>query len=448
MESFPQKKSLREYLNSSKDIPLNKLRHLSSADTASLLLKLNKEKSDILFQKLLQTNLAVSTLSEMKEPHLKNFLRSLTKNHLIALFSEGPIDDLVYIIHFAPEKEQILKEIPPKQSIRLKKFMAYPEDSSGRIMQDDYFSVPLDFTTEQTIESLREYSKQKFIHYIYCTDQNKTLLGILSIRELVIAAPDTKIKDIINQNVITISPKTTPKEAAEIVSHHNYIAIPVVDNDKKMLGLITVDDVLDIISEQATAKIYAMAGLPEDDHIYTNPFVTIRHRLPWLIINLFFAVLASSIISLFEQTMSRLIILATLKNIVAGIGGNTAIQTLTVTTRGLDTGDFNFTTVTKALLKEVFVGLIMGIFMGLGASIITYFWKGSILVSIVIFIAMMINSLVAVLAGFLIPLFMRKLKKDPAVSSGVLVTIITDIFGFFIFLSTASLGLKFIGENL
>ncbi len=448
MEILSQKKSIREYLNFSKEIPANTLRHLSSADAASLLLNLDKTKSDALFQALLKANLAVSTLSEMKEPHLKKFLRNLTKDHLIALFSEGPIDDLIYIISFVPKKEQLLKEIPLKQSARLKKLMAYPKNSSGRIMQDDYFSTPLDFTVEQTIESLREYSRYKFIHYIYCVDQNKTLLGVLSIRQLAIAAPSTKIEDITNQNVVAISPKTSTKEAAEIVSHHNYIAIPVVDNKKKILGLVTVDDILDIISEQATAKIYAMAGLPEDDHIYTNPFTTIRNRLPWLVINLFFAVLASSIISLFEQTMSRLIILATLKNIVAGIGGNTAIQTLTVTTRGLDTGDFHFTTITKALLKELFVGLVMGLFIGIGAAVITYFWKGSLLVSIVIFIAMMVNSLVAVLAGFLIPIFMRKIKKDPAVSSGVLVTIITDIFGFFIFLSTASLGLKLIGENL
>ena len=146
--------------------------------------------------------------------------------------------------------------------------------------------------------------------------------------------------------------------------------------------------------------------------------------------------------------MSRLIILAALKNIVAGIGGNTAIQTLTVTTRGLDTGDFHFTTFSKALLKEVVSGLIMGCVLGLGAGLITYFWKNSLLVACIIFFAMVINSLVAVLSGFIIPIFMRQMKKDPAVSSGVIVTVITDIFGFLIFLGLASAGLKFFGESL
>ena len=426
----------------------DQLRKLSHADLASLLIDLSKDQSHMLFEKLLAIDLAASTLSEMKEPHLIDFLKNLTKAHLTQLFSGGPIDDLIYIIEYVPHKEKLLESIPVKQNIKIKKFMAYPENSSGRIMEDDYFSVPLNFTAEQTIDSLREYSRDKFVHYIYCLDETKTLLGVSSIRQLTISAPKTQMKEIMNQNVISINPTVKTKEAAEIVSHHNYIAIPVIDENKKMLGVVTVDDVLDIIEEQAAAKIYAMAGLPEDDHIYTNVFSTIQHRFPWLVINLFFALLASSIISLFEQTMSRLIILATLKNIVAGIGGNTAIQTLTVTTRGLDTGDFHFTTIPKALIKEISVGLIMGVLMGLGAGVLTYFWKKSFLVSVVIFIAMLINSIVAVLAGFLIPIFMRKLNKDPAVSSGVLVTIITDIFGFFIFLGIASLGLKFLGENL
>lgn len=425
-----------------------KLRHLSSADAANLLLESSPQKSDELFQDLLEANLAASALSEMQDLHLKKFLRKLTKEEIIKVFSQGSMDDLVYIIGFIDKKERLIQQIPIRQSNLLKKFMAYPKQSTGRIMQDDYFSISLEATAEQTIEALREYSRNKFVHYIYCLAADQKLLGVASIRQLVISAPSTKMVELINKNIVTVKPAMLATTASQIVSRYNYIAIPVVDDKNKMLGLVTVDDILDIVSGQATAQIYAMAGLPEDDRIYTNPFKTIKNRLPWLIVNLFFAAVASGIISLFEQTMSRLIILATLKNIVAGIGGNTAIQTLTVTTRGLETGDFNFTTFTKALLKELFVGAVMGVFMGLGAALITYFWKGSFLVAIVIFISMFINSIVAVLAGYTIPLFMRKIKKDPAVSSGVLVTITTDIFGFFIFLSIASLGLRLIGENL
>ena len=220
-------------------------------------------------------------------------------------------------------------------------------------------------------QKLREYSREKFVHYIYAIDESHTLLGVLSIRQLAISSPKTKIKDIINKNIVSVQPWQSDNEAASIVSRHNFIAVPVTDENNKILGLITVDDVLDIIEEEARTKIYAMAGLPEDDRIYTKTKRTIKNRLPWLILNLVFTFLASSIISLFEQTMSRLIILATLKNIVAGIGGNTAIQTLTVTARGLDTGDFHFTTFSKALVKEIISGLTMGCTLGLGAALIT-----------------------------------------------------------------------------
>ena len=443
-----EKHSIKKLLEKSQKIPLKTLRHISSADTASLLSELDDNKSEKLFQLLLETKLAVSVLSEMKEPELKNFLQNLSEGILVKLFSEGSMDDLVYLIDFTPHPNELLEKLPTKQKITLKKFMAYPKDSAGRIMQDDYFSLPLEFSVEQGVEKLREYSREKFVHYIYAIDERQTLLGVLSIRELAISSPKTKIKDIINKQIVSVHPWQFSHFAADIVSKHNFIAIPVTDKNNKILGLITVDDVLDIMEEEATAKIYAMAGLPEDDRIYTKSSKTIKNRLPWLAVNLIFAILASSIISLFEQTMSRLIILATLKNIVAGIGGNTAIQTLTVTARGLDTGDFHFTTFSKALVKETLSGLTTGCALGLGAGLITYFWKNSPLVAGIIFFAMVLNSLVAVWAGLITPILIRKMKKDPAVSSGVIVTVITDIFGFFIFLSMASAGLKFFGESL
>ena len=240
----------------------------------------------------------------MKEPKLKSFLTNLSRETLIKLFSEGQMDDLIYLIDFVPHSNKLLEQLPLHQKVALKKFMAYPQDSAGRIMQDDYFSLSPEASGEEGIVKLREYSMEKFVHYIYITDENCVLLGVLSIRGLAISSEKTKIKDIINKDIVSVRPWQSSKEAADIVSHHNFIAIPVTDENKKILGLITVDDVLDIIEESATAKIYAMAGLPEDDRIYTKSSATIRNRLPWLALNLMLAVLESSIISLFEQTMS------------------------------------------------------------------------------------------------------------------------------------------------
>jgi len=449
MEKRPSKAPLLELLNNPAALSLKNLRHISHIDMADFLSKPDHSSDHPkLLKALLKYKLAVPTLSEMPADSLKAFLKSQEEEILIQIFSEGAMDDLIYLLELTKNPDQILEKLPSRRKNQLKKFMAYPKDSSGRIMQDDYFSLPLTATVEEGIEKLREYSREKFVHYIYVLDETKILKGVLSIRELAIADSKTPVQKVMNENVIVGSPYKTATEVAQLVSRHNFIALPIVDHQKKLLGLITVDDVLDIIEEEAEAQIYAMAGLKEEDRIYTKPATTVKNRLPWLGLNLVFALLASFIISLFEQSMSRLIILATLKNIVAGIGGNTAIQTLTVTTRGLDTGDFRLTSFAKAFQKESLSGFVTGSLLGLAAGLMAFFWKGSVLVACIIALAMLLNSMVAVWSGLLIPIWLRKHKKDPAVGSGVLVTVITDIFGFFIFLSMASLALKFFGESL
>ena len=438
---------LKAFLRDKKEIPLKILRHASSVDVASLLLNLEKKEASFLFRNLLSHRLAASVLSEIPEPSLKEFLQGLDENSLISLFLEGPMDDLLFLIDFVEDKKALLEKLPHQRRLTFKKFMNYPENSTGRIMQDDFFSVDKEFTATEAIKKLRQYSREKFVHYVYAVDEKK-LVGVLSIRQLAISDPLLKIKEVMNKNPTILSPYDPEIKASEMISHHNLIAIPVLDKDKKILGLITVDDVLDLIEEEADAKIYAMAGLPEDDRIYSKFYHTVKNRLPWLSLNLVLAFIASYIISLFEQTLSRLIILATLKNVVAGIGGNTGIQALTVTTRGLDTGDFKHTNFSRAFLKETFSGFITGLFLGVAAGLTTYLWKKSLLVAIIIVISMVANSLVAVWAGFLVPIFLRKMRKDPAVGSGAIVTVITDMFGFFVFLGLASLGLAYFGESL
>ena len=443
------KPNLLELLKKPEALSLRKLRHISHVDMADFLSHPeNVSYHSSLFEILLKYKLAVPTLSEMQADSLKLFLQNQKEETLVSLFSEGAMDDLIYLLEMTEKADKILEKLPFQQKKQLEKFMAYPKDSSGRIMQDDYFSLPLNATVGEGIEKLREYSREKFVHYIYVLDDLKTLKGVLSIRQLAIADPKISIQHIMNENMITSSPHKPATETAQLVSRHNFIALPVVDQKKRLLGLITVDDVLDIIEESAEAQIYAMAGLQEEDRVYTKSSKTIKNRLPWLALNLVFAVFASFIISLFEESMSRLIILATLKNIVAGIGGNTAIQTLTVTTRGLDTGDFQLTSFAKAFRKETISGLVMGAVLGLLVAVLVFLWKGSLLVACILALAMLLNSLMAVWSGLLIPIWLKKNKKDPAVGAGVLVTVITDIFGFFIFLGMASLALQFFGETL
>ena len=419
------------------------------ADLASLMVSLGKNYSLRVLDILLASGRATEVLVEMPESALKDLFSNMSEQRILAVFHAGKAEDIVYFLDFFEEEEarDLLKQISRIQQNQVQQFLKYPEDTAGRAMQLLVFSVPMDFTVGQTIELLRKRAKSEPIYYVYCTNKQQQLVGVVSMRQIAVAEESVRLENLISTSVVSVKTESSLQEVAQTVAHCDFLAIPVVNKNNEMLGLITKDEVIDIIQEQATSDLYARAGLEEGDRVFTPAWVSIKYRIPWMFLNLLMAVFASSVVSVFEQTMSRLIILASLKNIVTGIGGNTAIQTLTVITRGIAIGDFRFVSIRKALVKEVIVGAVLGIVTGIGAGVITYFWKKSFMVSLVIFIAMFLNALVAVLAGVCIPLLLNRLNRDPAVGSGVLITTLTDIFGFFAFLGIASLGLKLIGEN-
>jgi len=370
----------------------------------------------------------------------------LASEHLRLIVAYSSDEDSAYFLSLMDygDRNHLLEQMEPPKKARVQLFLDYPEGSAGRIMETQLFSLKANLTASQGIEELRSAAQNESIYYIYCTNEDNQLIGVVSLRGLATAPAEKLISEIIKRDIVSVSPETPADEVARLVSHYDFIAIPVIGDNNILLGIVTVDDVLDIIQQEATADIYARAGLQQDDRVYTSAGVSIRNRIPWMFLNLILAAAASSVISLFEETMSQLIILASLKNIVAGMGGNTAIQTLTVVTRGLATGDFRFATATKVILKECIVGVTIGLLTGLSAGVLTYFWKGSMLVSVVIVISLLLNSMVAALAGATIPMLLKRLKWDPAVGSGVLVTMITDIFGFCSFLGIATLALYFI----
>ncbi|MCH2534701.1 MAG: magnesium transporter [Bdellovibrionales bacterium] len=424
------------------------LNKLEPMDLASLLGQLNVRERRLLLEALLTIDKAAQTLWEVPDSQLPVFMKALSDQKLTELFISANDEHVAYFLSAMPEPEQerFLAELGSEKSSKVKQLLSYPEDSAGRLMESDIFTVLTDYTAKEGLEALRKAAQEQSIYYIYCVDKEQRLEGVLALRDLATAPQDTKLKDLIKKDVITVHPEASTEEAARIVAHYDFIAIPVVNKDKTLLGVITVDDVVDIIQEQATANIYAQVGLQEDDRVYSENFFKIKNRIPWMVLNLFLAAVASSVVSLFEGTMSELIILASLKNIVSGMGGNTAIQSLTVVTRGIATGDFSFITKAKTILKETLVGSSIGLVMGVLAGVLTYVWKGNLMVSIIICISMIINSLVASSMGAIVPIALDKLKKDPAAGSGVIVTTFMDIFSFFTFLGIASLGLKFIAH--
>lgn len=429
---------------------LSILSRVEPADLAGLFASLNERESRLLVDALMTIDKASETLLEIPEPQLGRLLPSLESDVRFSLMVYADEEDTAYFLRVLDEdeRESILSRMETPKRSRIRQFLEYPKDSAGRMMQTQVFSLPSHFTAAEGLEFLRTKAQEQSIYYIYCVNEDQQLIGVISLRALATAPSNTPLTDLLKRDLVTARPETPADEVARTVAHYDFVAIPVVDESRRLLGIITVDDVVDIIQEQATANIYAQAGLQESDRIYSAASSSIKNRLPWMFLNLIMAAIASAVISLFEETMSQLIILASLNNIVAGVGGNTAIQSLTVVTRGIATGDFTFITQSKAILKEVTVGVVLGSVTGLSAGVLVYFWKGSLLVAIVIYLAMQLNSLVASAAGAIVPLVLSRFNLDPAVGSGVLVTMITDIFGFFSFLGIATIGLHLVGVSL
>ena len=418
---------------------------IEAADLSQLFNILNDHEERHLIDALISIDKASDTLIELPEQKLTEVLEKTDPQKIFNIVLKSQEDDATYFLNLLNEgtRNFILDKIPEGKRTRLKQLLNYPADSAGRMMTTEVFTLPIQLSAQDAIERIRNRSQDVSIYYIYCVDENNHLMGVLSLRELVTAPAHTPLQNLIKKEVLSVTTTTSEKDVAQLVSHYDFIAVPVVDEEKSLKGIITVDDVVDIIQEQATAEIYASAGLQEDDKVYSSVSFSVKNRIPWMVLNLMTASIASFVVSRFEATMSQLIVLASLNNIVAGIGGNTAIQTLTVVTRGLALGDFNFTTYAKAVLKEASVGVIIGSIVGVLAGILVYFWKDSAVVGVVICLAMILNSIAASLMAAIVPIALKKMNWDPASGSGVLVTFVTDSFGFFTFLGIAALALKY-----
>jgi len=439
---------IKRLLSSRNSKPLQSiLNKIEAADLSTLFGLFDQREKRLLLESLMSIDKAAPTLVELPSSQIPEYLSLITNEKIIQICSACMEEHAAHILLQLGHDsyENILNQIPSQKRAKIRQIMNYPEESAGRMMQTHVFKIPSHLTTGEGLDLLRQKAQEESIYYIYCVNKNNQLEGVISLRSMAIALTETPLKKLIKSEIITVSPKNTAEEVAKIVSHYDFIAIPVIDENQQLLGIISIDDVLEVVQEQATSDIYAHAGLQEDDRVYSSALYKIKNRAPWMFLNLVLAALASGVLSAFEVTMHQLIALATFKNIVAGLSGNTAIQSLTVVTRGLAVGDFNYTTQTKVLIRETAVGATLGVIVGIAAGILTYVWKENILVSSIIFISLVFTSILASFIGSAIPILMDRFNLDPAVGSGVIVTMITDIFSFISFLGLASLGLKYLG---
>jgi magnesium transporter len=294
-------------------------------------------------------------------------------------------------------------------------------------------------TVGEAITELQSTRDVEMVFYLYVVDSRRHLVGVVSLRRLLLVSPETPLKRIMTADLISARVDMDQEEVAREVAAYNLLAIPVVDEENKLVGIITVDDVIDVIKDEATEDIYRLAGVAGDERAFTPPGESLRKRLPWLVVNLVTAFVAAAVVGMFEGTLTALPFLAIFMPIVAGMGGNAGTQTLTVVVRGIALGELTWGNSRKALLKEVLVGIGNGIALGVLAALVVWVTRGNPVLGAVLGMAMIINMFVAAAAGTLIPLGLRAAKIDPALASSVFITTMTDVFGFFSYLGLAKL---------
>jgi magnesium transporter len=282
------------------------------------------------------------------------------------------------------------------------------------------------------------------VFYLYVVDARRHLVGVTSLRRLLLVSPETPLKRIMTPEVTSVRVDTDQEEVARQVASYNLLAVPVVDEENKLVGIVTVDDVIDVIKDEAAEDLLRLAGVSGDEKIATPAGESLRKRLPWLGINLGTAFLAASVVAAFEGTIQQVTALAIFMPIVAGMGGNAATQTLTVVVRALALGELSWSSARKALLKESIVGIGNGLVLGMVAAGVAWIFKGEPMLGLLLGMAMIVNMFVAATAGTLVPLGLKALKIDPALASSVFITTFTDVAGFASFLGLATVFLRYL----
>ncbi|MDX6766129.1 MAG: magnesium transporter [Candidatus Methylacidiphilales bacterium] len=340
---------------------------------------------------------------------------------------------------------EIMGEMAQEDADAIQDLLRYPEDSAGGIMRKEFVTAREDMTVGQAIEAVkfRREEESRSVFYIYVTDVEGKMKGILRIHDLIFRPPETRVADIMNPEVRVVSVHADREQIAALFQKHHYLALPVVDDFGRLRGIVTSDDVIQVMEQEATEDIQHMGGLSGEERIDTPwPQVT-RNRLIWLFVNLLTAFFAAWIVSLFADTISKYAVLAIFLPIVSGQGGNAGTQTLTIVVRALALGQIRMDAKFRVLAKELFVSLLTGGATGVAVGLVCWWWQGNLALGAIVCASMMLNMLAAAGAGVAVPFLLRALKIDPALASSILVTTVTDVVGFFVFLAMATAALVY-----
>jgi magnesium transporter len=416
------------------------LKELHPSDVANLIENLAYETRVKLIE-IESFNIAPEIFIELNESIQGEVLQLLSIDSFSNIIKRLESDDAVAILENLDldKKNLILEKLPPKDRFLLEEGLSYPEDSAARIMQREFTAIPSDWTVGQTIDYLRESKDlpQEFLE-IFIVDNDFKPIGIVPSSRVLRTSRDSKMNSIMREMPVLISVNMDKEEVGHTFENYNLVSAGVVNKNNKLVGMITADDVVTVVQEEAEEDVLRLAGVGNEE-ITDTVFVKTRRRFNWLLVNLATALLASWVISIFGAEIEKVVALAFLMPIVASMGGNAGMQTLAVTIRAIATKELSSSNINKIISKEFFIGVLNGIIFAIITAIIVQLWFKQIDLSIIIAASMVLNMIVAGLFGILIPVTLKKINIDPALASSVFVTTVTDVIGFLSFLGIGSL---------
>lgn len=395
----------------------------------------------------LPTERAAAALAEMDGTAAHRIADELSSADLHPMLDAMPHNKAADIVGELPEERQreALARLAPENSSGVQRLLSYPENSAGSLMSDAFYALREDWTLEHALESLRrdDDAQRLSASYLYVVDSQNRLAGVVTLRDLILRRRDLTVSAIARPTVQRVRATDDQETVARLFSQYRFLSLPVVEADGRLVGVVSADQAIRVEQAEATEDMQLMVGLSGEERTYTPWAQSFSRRLPWLMVNLGTAFLAAAVVGIFEDTIAQWTALAVFLPIVAGQGGNAGAQTLTVMIRGMAMGEVNDAAGRRALFKEITLGVLNGLALGLVVGVVGYWWKGNAMLGVVVCVAMFLNMLAAAFSGVTIPLLLRSLHIDPALASSIFLTTVTDVAGFFFFLGLAALALRF-----
>lgn len=435
------KEELRKFLlHAPQDRIMKYIEGIHPVDILDILREDEEDRKDILNR--LSEKCIASIIDEAEDEEKYEILTEFSENKQKNIIEEMSSDELTDLLGILSQEQanKILSKMTAEDARRTRQLLSYEPDTAAGIMATEFVSVKGEMTVEDTLKYLQGTTEDvENIYDLYVIDELDRLKGVVSLKEIVTSSFETKISDIIHVKVEGIPYDLDQEEVGHRFEKYGYLTMPVVDNYNRLLGIVTVDDVMQILRDESTEDIHRLGGVDEGERISGTLSESIKSRLPWLIVNLFTAILASAVVGMFEGTISRIVALATFMPIVTGMGGNAGTQTLTIIVRGLALGELDFDNMKRVFFKEIGIGLVTGVVIGAIIAVLGYLWEGKLFFGLIIGVAMILNMIVATISGFVVPVVLKKLKVDPALASSIFVTTFTDVLGFLFFLGLATI---------